>query len=109
MKPIALLLILAAVQFPAKTVAVDCLECNHYGNGNVQLIAWQNRPERAFPIDWVTPPRGEFSNGAWHDANGKTVIAREYIETVTPHDPERAAFYWWRAKGDCSKQGGIWK
>lgn len=109
MKYAILLLIAAAVQFPERTVAVDRLEVNRFGGGSLQMIAWERRKERDYPIDWTMNPRGTFDGEAWHDANGKTIVAREYVETVTVHDPERAAFWWWRGKGDCTKQGGVWK
>jgi len=110
MKYAALLLVLSAVQFPKQTVFVDKLEANHW-SGQTQIIAWETREESAYdwPVDWKVGPQGSFDNGAWHDKNGKTIVARQYVETWTDHDPERRAFQWWRSQGETRKQEGIWK
>lgn len=111
MKYAALLLVLSAVQFPKQTVHCDILEANHYSNNQTQLIAWEIREGEPFnwPVDWKVGPCGQFDNGAWHDKNGKTIVAREYRETWTEHDPERRAFQWWRSQGETKTQGGVWK
>lgn len=111
MKYAALLLVMSTVQFPQKTVHLDILECNHYGPNQTQLIAWEIREGQPYnyPTDWTTTVCGSWDNGAWHDRNGKTIVARQYVETWTEHDPERRAFQWWRANGETRKQEGIWK
>lgn len=111
MRFVLLLLVLSSVQFPNKTVSVDCLELNHYGKNQSQLISWEYRDGSPchWPQDWSTRPEGTFDGRAWHDKNGKTIVAREYRETWTEHDPERRAFQWWRSQGETKTQGGVWK
>lgn len=104
-----LLLILTNAAWRPRVVTCDRLEMNRYGDGSLQLVAWENRSAGYdWPVDWKTDPQGVVSGGMWFDDNGMVVRPREWSESVTRHNPERRAYGWHREHGETAVQAGIW-
>lgn len=109
-KAALLLLVLLNAAWRERVIRCSVLECNHYGTGSVQLIAWRKIPGMAvdYPQDWTISPSGHRSGEFWFDASGVVIRPGEFRESWTERDVERQAYQWHRERGVTEPQEGFW-